>query len=175
MIVKARLVRILCSTKRDPFTGQVWLLHRLLLSATRDPDTAARSGTVTLRYKDLRTFHLDIIGAEKVSCDWWRQQSSPLIGPGGPAADQPGGPHQRGQPHQLLPLLLQPRAVQVSCDWWSGSACWAVVGQGAGGRVAAVQARAGVPLLGGGQQRRLETVQGKADTTVLNTVCPNLY
>ena len=74
MIVKARLVRILCSTKRDPFTGQVWLLHRLLLSAARDPDTAARSGTVTLRYKDLRTFHLDIIGAEKVSCDWWRQQ-----------------------------------------------------------------------------------------------------
>ena len=164
MIVKARLLRILCSTKRDPFIGQVWLLHRLLLSAARDPDTAARSGTVTLRYKDLRTFHLDIIGAEKVSCDWWRQQSSPLIGPGGPAADQPGGPHQRGQPHQLLPLLLQPRAVQVSCDWWSGSACWAVVGQGAGGRLAAVQAGAGVPLPGGGQQRRLETVQGKADT-----------
>ena len=53
----------------------MWLLHRLLLSAARDPDTAARSGTVTLRYKDLRTFHLDIIGAEKVSCDWWTPQS----------------------------------------------------------------------------------------------------
>ena len=78
MIVKARLLRILCSTKRDTLTGQVWLLHRLLLSAARDPDTAARSGTVTLRYKDLRTFHLDIIGAEKVSCDWWRPQSSVL-------------------------------------------------------------------------------------------------
>ena len=78
MIVKARLLRIFCFTKRDTLighSGQVWLLHRLLLSATRDPDTAARSGTVTLRYKDLRTFHLDIIGAEKVSCDWWRQQS----------------------------------------------------------------------------------------------------
>lgn len=44
---------------------EVWLLHRMLLSVTKDHESQARSGTLTLRYKTLRTFYLDIIGADK--------------------------------------------------------------------------------------------------------------
>ena len=44
---------------------ELWLLHRMLLSVSKDLESQARSGTLTLRYKNTRTFYLDIIGADK--------------------------------------------------------------------------------------------------------------
>ena len=46
---------------------EIWLLHRLLLGVTRESEASARSGTLTLRYKDLRILHLDIIGSDKLA------------------------------------------------------------------------------------------------------------
>ena len=51
--------------EEDTQEREVWLLHRMLLSVTKDHDSQARSGTLTLKYKTMRTFYLDIIGADK--------------------------------------------------------------------------------------------------------------
>ena len=45
---------------------EIWLLHRNLHSVLRGSE-GSRSGTLTLRYKDLRSFQLDIIGPDKVA------------------------------------------------------------------------------------------------------------
>jgi len=45
---------------------EIWLLHRNLHSVLRGSE-GSRSGTLTLKYKDLRSFYLDIIGPDKVA------------------------------------------------------------------------------------------------------------
>lgn len=45
---------------------EIWLLHRGIQSVTRETDTA-RSGTLGIKYKDLRTFFLDIIGSDNLN------------------------------------------------------------------------------------------------------------
>jgi len=42
---------------------EIWLLHRGIHAVSKDND-AARSGTISLKYKNLRIFYLDIIGPE---------------------------------------------------------------------------------------------------------------
>ena len=45
---------------------EIWLLHRNLFSVVKESD-GPRSGTVCLKYKDLRSFQLDIIGPDKLA------------------------------------------------------------------------------------------------------------
>lgn len=44
---------------------EIWLLHRNIHTIGKEADTS-RSGTICLKYKDLRTFYLDIIGPDKL-------------------------------------------------------------------------------------------------------------
>ena len=59
---------ILSLEEAEDSEREIWLLHRLLLGVSRESEPASsRSGTLTIRYKDLRIFHLDIIGSDKIA------------------------------------------------------------------------------------------------------------
>lgn len=45
---------------------EIWLLHRNLHGVLKDTE-GSRSGTLSLKYKDLRSFQLDIIGSDKLA------------------------------------------------------------------------------------------------------------
>jgi len=61
------LILSLAEVQEKQGPREIWLLHRNIQAIGRGEESGGRSGTITLRYKDLRLIHLDIIGTDKYS------------------------------------------------------------------------------------------------------------
>jgi len=61
------LILSLAEVQEKQGPREIWLLHRNVQAIGRGEESGGRSGTISLRYKDLRLIHLDIIGTDKYS------------------------------------------------------------------------------------------------------------